>query len=129
VPQLGASVQQVWSSAPTPSPTGGTLTDGIYVLQAVNVYGQCPGALNPVASTIYVCGNNWQQNGVSNGVETLSTTYASFSGGSHVTLTATCGPAAGMLALPDTYTVNGATLLLYFGTAMFAFESVYDKVQ
>src|SRR5262249_30760676 len=60
VPQLGALVTPVCDPGPPPVPQGGTIVDGLYVLQRVTLYEPCLEDGVPFAETVLFSGNTVQ---------------------------------------------------------------------
>lgn len=56
----GTSIGSTCSTAAMPTPTGGAIQDGLYVLQSVTFYGSCPAAPRQERITWAVCGSTWE---------------------------------------------------------------------
>jgi hypothetical protein len=56
----GATVGSTCSAAPIPSPGGGAIEDGTYVLDAMTFYGTCPANAAHQRTNWIICGGSWQ---------------------------------------------------------------------
>ncbi len=115
----GALVPYVCLGGTMPTPVGGTIVDGKYVLMSSAFYGTpCP-APEQDRDTWYVCGTNWQavqENTLGTGMPMVHTYDANVTptGTSSLSLQITCG--TGMVeTIMFQYDATPTTLTLYVG--------------
>jgi hypothetical protein len=90
---MGVPVDCVPGSAPTPS--GGMIEDGTYVLQSSSFYGGCPATGEYDRITWAICGSSWatvQESALTSGDHYLHINATAAVGGSNVSLTLDCAP-------------------------------------
>jgi hypothetical protein len=99
VPDAPSMITSTCSAASTPSPTGGNVEDGTYVLESMTYFGFCPAMPDVEADSWTICGTEWdtrQQTSAPPLVQRIDTT-ASFAG-AVVTVLVHCvdiGPGSG----------------------------------
>lgn len=101
-PSLGlTSVPSICVPGATPAPQGGTIENGTYAATSATTYGCDSGASTAGGATWSVCGNRWDELGM-----TFAATYQ----GTSVTLTPTCGGGSPRML---EYTATPQHLILY----------------
>jgi len=60
IPLRGSTIGSTCSAAPVPSPSGGPIEDGTYVLDAMTFYGTCPAKAAQQRTNWVICGGSWQ---------------------------------------------------------------------
>ncbi len=117
---IGPLVPYECLGAPIPTPAGGTILDGTYVLTASAFYGTpCP-APEQDRDIWYVCGNTWQavQELTAGTSPAVTYTYESTiapTGASSFTLDVTCPTVTSVMRQ---YTATPTTLTLFVGDTM-----------
>lgn len=111
VPLEGSAVTPTCVAAEPPTPGGGTIANGTYVLRSVVLYGACPSE-GTFVTTWDICGNQWQvvQNDLEAGAPTLRVNFTADMGAASVTLTATCTANINEGTSMRSYTASGSQL-------------------
>lgn len=60
IPLAAGGIASTCSSGAAPTPQGGAIEDGTYVLDSMTYYGTCPSAPVHQSTTWIVCGQSWQ---------------------------------------------------------------------
>ncbi|MGO9838651.1 MAG: hypothetical protein ACLP1X_31105 [Polyangiaceae bacterium] len=118
----GPTIDSTCSSSPMPQPTGGSVTDGLYVLESMTYFDACPAAPDQSRAVWAVCGSTWQTAqevpvtvaGADAGLELERVTADVTLRGTEAHATATCTwPLSS--AQPQTWSYDGTagTLTLY----------------
>jgi hypothetical protein len=113
----GSDISGQSSTATAPTPTGGTITDGTYVLSSVVAYlpfAEDAGA-GTLSGTIIVSGSTWQIVGNAIG-DTEPGSFTFQPSGTSFTLTETC---PGTESVTGTYTASTTQIILYKSTTVF----------
>jgi hypothetical protein len=86
-------VTETCASGEPPQPEGGTIEDGVYVLESVAIYGQTGCVPGAVATAWSICGSQWavaQRNLDEAGESIYRVDYAASVGATAISLTPTC---------------------------------------
>jgi hypothetical protein len=115
VTAVGPLIQETCSDASAPTPHGGTIVDGTYVLESATYYGVCPSAPNVTQDRVtwVLCGDQWQS------TQIIGTMKSSFNvvagpgdaGDASIVITETCPVAT---ALGRSYDVTPGRLAFFF---------------
>jgi hypothetical protein len=103
-------VEPTCATGTEPAPTGGTIANGVYILQSSAYYGGCPGTMTS-RITWSICQSQWESAQETNGVDVPSNALASSQAASNsVSLTIVC-PMPG--AATYGYDATSSTLSLH----------------
>ena len=115
VTAVGPLIQETCSDAGAPTPHGGTIVDGTYVLESATYYGVCPTAPNVTQDRVtwVLCGDQWQS------TQIIGTMRSSFNvvagpgdaGAASIVITETCPVAT---AFGRSYDVTPGHLAFFF---------------
>jgi hypothetical protein len=112
---VGAEVPIVGVAASMPTPTGGTIKDGTYVLTAMTAYTGPGGPTGPQAdkqsNTMRITGANWESVGTKNGKDNVPNVGTWSVSGTTFTMTETC---PFPISLPQDFDATDNQIKTYF---------------
>jgi hypothetical protein len=127
----GGLITSTCSTGPTPTPMGGTIEDGTYVLTSTTYFGNCPGTqVFGISGTI--CGNTWQfvvtaPSADGGAVETARVNFARVPAtGASLNIVYTCYTQQ-VGGLPTMYTASPGQVIVYGGSAPSLSAETYVK--
>jgi hypothetical protein len=128
-------VTEICASGEPPQAVGGTIPDGVYILQSVAIYGQANCAPTQVATAWNICGDRWDvaQRSPSDGGETdYRLSYVATVAASSVSLTPTCESViSGVATMTRDFSVtpNGFAFITSYpeGTGDYVVVGTYAK--
>jgi hypothetical protein len=124
----GAVVTPACLAGEPPIPEGGTISDGVYVLQSIALYGACPDE-GTFATTWSLCGDQWQvvQNGPDGGAPVLRVDFTAEVGTTSVTLAATCSADINEGTSSRGYSASGSRLQFFEDVAGATSVGTYER--